>query len=99
MQVRILSDAPKLYNVRNEMTFNEFVKNCSDMIAEDPSIGEFDVVYSCDDEGNRFDKVFFKPSLGTMDEYNEFISKENLYEHDDRDFESMPIESKVVCIN
>ena len=50
---------------------------------------DVEVVYACDEEGNRFSKVYFTPSLGCL-EGDEF---EN---HKDLDDKS---KTNVVCLN
>ncbi len=52
-----------------------------------------DVIYSRDDEGNGFQKIYYSPSKGIYED-NEFISSEQLedYERDENEINS-------VCIN
>ncbi len=48
-----------------------------------------EVIYSSDDEGNRFEKVKFEPSMGVFG-YGEFVSIEQ---------EGPSLKANAICIN
>jgi hypothetical protein len=63
--------------------------------------GDMDIVYSIDDEGNAFHKVWWGPSLGYWNEkWNEYLSEEH-FEEELKDIEHSSREDyeQVVCIN
>lgn len=46
------------------MKLKEYIESLNQMVKDDPSILEYDVVYSSDDEGNSYEFVAFTPSVG-----------------------------------
>jgi hypothetical protein len=45
------------------MKVNEYVQNLVQLLKKDPEIGELEVIYSQDDEGNSYQKVNFHACL------------------------------------
>ena len=66
------------------MKFKDFVASCQKLLEDNPSYGEFPVVYSRDEEGNGFERVFYSPSSGVFE---------------DGDFEDDTLMPNAVCIN
>lgn len=50
------------------MKLKEFLKNLNEMAIDDPSILNLEVIFSVDEEGNRFEPICFEPTLGFYDE-------------------------------
>jgi hypothetical protein len=69
------------------MTLKEYISELQKIEEKYPDI---QLVYSSDAEGNRFEEVFYTPSLGHFEDA-EFIEK------DSEDFEDREINA--VCIN
>ena len=59
------------------MKVNEYVQNLVQLLKKDPEIGELEVTYSQDDEGNTYQKVHFHASLvktkGLKNQYVEVL--------------------------
>lgn len=66
------------------MKLKEFMNNLQEMIKENPEILEFDVIYSSDDDGNGYGKLYTTPMVG-------------LYE--DGEFTTDDEEQNAICIN
>jgi len=49
------------------MKLRKFLENLNNMVAEDKSLLDFDVVTAIDDEGNGFKPVYYAPSTGKFD--------------------------------
>lgn len=64
------------------------------MVEENPTILEYDVVYSKYSEGNSYDDVYYSPSLGY---YEDRGFKQTDYDENDEEIESEEINS--ICIN
>jgi hypothetical protein len=75
------------------MTLREYIEQLQNFAQENPDTLDMDVIYSRDDEGNGFQKIYYSPSKGIYED-NEFISSEQLedYERDENEINS-------VCIN
>jgi len=43
------------------MKFKDFVEAVNKLLADNPAAGEFNTIYSGDDEGNYFQEVFYDP--------------------------------------
>lgn len=71
------------------MKFKEYVENLNKLLLDNPHIEDYTTVYSSDDEGNSFRKVFYKPTIGFFSEDREF--------DESADFEDE--EPNAVCIN
>jgi hypothetical protein len=78
------------------MKLDDYIKHLQKIQAEH---GNMDLVYACDEEGNRFDKVIFGPSVGFFHE-GTFIDKE-MIDDDIIDFGKDFTHSKpdCVCVN
>jgi hypothetical protein len=71
------------------MKFNDYLNELIALAKNNPEIGELEVIYSSDDEGNCYDKVNFYPTVvyteGTDNYYIKVTEEET--------------EFKAVCIN
>lgn len=80
------------------MKLEQFLEAIQEMVKEDPSILELNVITSKDAEGNGYDEVYYTPSIGVLDEDGEgFVPVEsedfeNEYEYTKEDINS-------ICIN
>ena len=54
------------------MTFKEYVTNLTQLLIENPELGEKKAVYAKDNEGNEFKEVYFSPSIGYFDSDGDF---------------------------
>jgi len=77
------------------MTVNEYVNNLVQLLKKDPEIGELEVIYSQDAEGNSYQKVFYTPSImkteGLENAYVTGVMNINPNEID--------VETSALCIN
>ena len=55
---------------------------------------ELEVVYSTDDEGNSYQKVYFDPTIGFFD-----IDDEEFYSEGTERWDEGELESNSICIN
>ena len=46
------------------MKLKEYLESINELVKNNPSLLELDVVYASDDEGNNYDFVAFTPSVG-----------------------------------
>jgi hypothetical protein len=76
------------------MKFKEFIKNINAFAKDHPETLNMQVVYSCDEEGNKFNPVFCSPSKGIYYNEGDFIDFENYDE-----YERQESETNAVCIN
>ena len=67
------------------MKFKKYLENLNKLAKERPETLDFDVVSAKDDEGNGYDLVSWKPSVGN-------------YNKSDKEFQN-EIELNAVCIN
>lgn len=79
------------------MKLKEYLENLLKMADEDPKLLDYTVISSIDDEGNGFNEVYWKPSLGHFNEDRDFYSKENI-EEDPEEYDE-DIEINAICIN
>lgn len=75
------------------MKLEKYVENLQRLLEKHPEYKELTVVYSKDDEGNGFDKVWDGPVVGNFNE-DEFVDVESFEDWFD---ELPPINA--VCIN
>jgi len=75
------------------MTLNEYIDALQVFITENPKYGEMRVVYSCDDEGNRFDNVYHYPTAGYFENDDVFIPECHFGEWDNT------LEVNAICVN
>lgn len=54
------------------MKLSTYIKKLQELQRKYPE--DLDVIYSCDEEGNRYDTVFFYPTPGHLDKFNEFCN-------------------------
>lgn len=75
------------------MKLKDYIKNLQDFTNKNPESLELDVVTSADDEGNRFNLVYFGPAIGYFDGEN-FI---DVSQYEEMEYDSERTNS--VCIN
>jgi hypothetical protein len=77
------------------MTVNEYANNLIQLLKKSPEIGELEVIYSQDDEGNTYQKVNFHASLvkteGLQNQYVDVIIEV--------DSDEIDKERTALCIN
>lgn len=67
------------------MTLENYIKVLTKLVQDNPNAGNYEVVYSADDEGNRFEPVRYAPIIG---------------KYEDGDFSDWStLGSNAVCIN
>lgn len=78
------------------MTLEKYIEHLNKIASENPEALKMDLIYATDSEGNGFEPIFYKPSLGLYDpSKKKFIGKSsNPEEHG---FEEDSYE--VICIN
>ena len=76
------------------MNLKEYIEGLQKFAKENPSMLDKQVIYSADDEGNRYGPVNFTPSISIMDDDYECIC----IEEDEFD-EDLPDSYYKVCIN
>ena len=83
------------------MKFKDYLNNLNKQLKENPEIGEYETIYSIDDEGNGYQIVNYdEASIGHFDgEYHgEFIPKEHVDEEPEY-YEDQDTTPNAVCIN
>ena len=84
------------------MILSEYIKSLKEIFTDN---GDLEVVYSIDDEGNDFNKVFFNPSIGHYSSQNREYYDENSVEEKNEEIdmnegnEEDKIHINAVCIN
>lgn len=53
------------------MTLKVYLERLEHLIKQNPKVLNYQVIYSHDDEGNEYQKVYFEPSLCTIKDLNE----------------------------
>ena len=77
------------------MKVSEYVNNLIQLLKKDPEIGELEVIYSQDAEGNSYQKVFYTPSLmKTEGLENAYVTGVINIDPDEID-----VETSALCIN
>lgn len=66
------------------MKLKEYIKNLQDIVENNPEYLELQVITAKDEEGNGYDKVYFEPSLGNLND-GDFTQLENFYDLDEED--------------
>lgn len=74
------------------MKLSDYIKTLKIIFDE---YGDIDLVYSSDDEGNSYSKVWCHPSEGQFCHSSDFIPKDQFSEYDD----SYEFKVNAVCIN
>ena len=74
------------------MKLKEYIEQLQAVEKEHPDL---EVIYSADDEGNSFDRVYFAPTLGHFTDNREFYAEDELGDYADEE----PLEINAVCIN
>lgn len=75
------------------MKLKEYIENLEILIHQNPEYAELDVITAKDEEGNGYEKVYFAPTTGYLNE-DEFTQQENF---DDLDEEERIVNA--VCVN
>ena len=75
------------------MNLKEYLKHLNKIVEKNPEALEYEVIYSKDDEGNEFGEVNFKPTLGFLDDENEYT------DIDSEDWIELEEQPNVICIN
>jgi hypothetical protein len=77
------------------MKAKDYINNLVQMLVKDPEIGELEIIYSHDDEGNTYQKVNFHASLvktkGLQNQYVDVIIEV--------DSDEIDKERTALCIN
>ena len=56
------------------MRLKEYINYLNEIVKKDKKALNLEVVYSCDDEGNRFDSVHYAPSIqDDLEDFNKPI--------------------------
>ena len=77
------------------MKAKDYINNLVQMLVKDPEIGELEIIYSQDDEGNTYQKVNFHASLvKTKGLENQYIDVEIQIDGDEIDKNTTAL-----CIN
>lgn len=78
------------------MILKDYVKIINALLENNPELKDCHLVYASDDEGNSYDAVHYTPSIGFVDENQEFETYENLIE----EYGEIPDNwQRVICIN
>lgn len=75
------------------MNLKEYLKHLNKIVEKNPEALEYEVIYSKDEEGNAFEEVFYKPSIGFLDDENEYTAI------DSEDWIELEEQPNVICIN
>jgi hypothetical protein len=82
------------------MKLHKFIDQLNKLVEENPQVKDFDVIYSIDEEGNAYDKIYFSPTIGNFsgDQFRtqDYIEEFN-EEYPDEKLENLEVNS--VCIN
>lgn len=76
------------------MKLKEFIENLNEFVKNNPECLEMNVCSSADDEGNRFNEIYYAPSKGNLND-RDFINAEQFEEYDDLTESDI----NAVCIN
>ncbi len=81
------------------MTFKEYVDTLNTMLYERPGLGDMDVIYASDDEGNEYQKVVYTPTLGYFDgEYKGEFIPDSCFEENQENYDT-ELTANAICIN
>ena len=75
------------------MTLKKYLKHLNKIVEKNPEALKYELIYSKDDEGNEFSKVLYKPSLGFLDDDDEYIDENS------DDWGEIEEELNAICIN
>jgi hypothetical protein len=78
------------------MTFKEYVDTLNTILYERPGLGNLDVVYATDAEGNGYERVHYTPTLGFFD-HGDFIPDSSFEEFQENYDEELI--ANAICIN
>lgn len=76
------------------MTLREYIDNLNELLEEYPDAANYTVITAKDAEGNGYDRVYYTPTLGKLDDDGDFI---HLSSFEDYDLEKDDADS--VCVN
>jgi hypothetical protein len=62
------------------MLFKEYVENMNKLLADNPEIADYKVVYASDDEGNGYDLVHYTPSI------TQYVGRDEVRTKDGEDY-------------
>ena len=77
------------------MTLNEYLKELQEL--QEKGYGKLELIYSVDDEGNSYQKVYNGPSEFIVEDITEY-NLEAAFEYDDKD-EILPFTPNCIIIN
>ena len=75
------------------MKLREYLEELQEFVETFPECLDMDVIYSRDDEGNGYQRVYYGPTKGIFED-SDFISADQL-----EDYEREESEINAVCIN
>lgn len=75
------------------MKLREYLEELNTMVQERPEILDYELVYSSDDEGNYYHKIFYTPGIGYFSE--DYV----YYEEGGEEFVEFEFTPNVVCMN
>jgi hypothetical protein len=75
------------------MLFKEYVENINKLLADNPEIADYKVVYASDDEGNGYDLVHYTPSI------TEYVGRDGVRTEGDCEEEGEEYKPNAVIIN
>lgn len=76
------------------MKFKDYLKELDELVKKHPKALEMDLIYSIDDEGNSFHRVYWGASIGYFKD-NAFIASEH-FEENNLDKDTV---INAVCLN
>ena len=79
------------------MKLKEFLNNIQEMVKEDPSLLEKNVIFAKDDEGNGFEEVYYGPSIGVLTEDFEYVPSDS--KDFEEEYEYTKKDINAICIN
>lgn len=72
------------------MLFEKYVESLNKLLKDRPETATMETIYSIDDEGNSYNKIYFEPSVGHHSQSD--FETENVDEEDQE-------KTNAVCIN
>lgn len=63
------------------MKLKEYLENLNKLATDRPELLDLDVVYAKDDEGNGYERVYYKPAVGHFDSDRDFTSESTQIEN------------------
>lgn len=78
------------------MKLNDYIESLQKLVEDDLTLGDLDIIYAKDSEGNGYESVYQYPSLGFYEEYEREFTPEEYFEDSDVPDD---LEVNSVCIN